>query len=98
MSRTLPRAYVTAAWSKNRFEAEEEARKYCQVLAFSGVFTDENPDAHKMQKEMEEDLLRRARFLVVCGNRITEEMKDDITIAKKAKLIVTSMEGITGYL
>ena len=22
MSRTLPRAYVTAAWSKNRFEAE----------------------------------------------------------------------------
>ena len=51
-----------------------------------------------MQKEMEEDLLRRARFLVVCGNRITEDMKEDITIAKKAKLIVTSMEGITGYL
>ena len=97
MSRTLPRAYVTAAWSKNRFEAEEEARKYCQVLAdngyipicpvlaFSGIFTEENPDAHKLQKEMEEDLLRRARFLVVCGNRITEDMKDDITIAKKAK-------------
>ena len=36
MSRTLPRAYVTAAWSKNRFEAEEEARKYCQVLAENG--------------------------------------------------------------
>ncbi len=36
MSRTLPRAYVTAAWSKNRFEAEEEARKYCQVLADNG--------------------------------------------------------------
>ena len=110
MSRTLPRAYVTAAWSKNRFEAEEEARKYgqvladngyipiCPVLAFSGIFTDENPDAHKLQKEMEEDLLRRARFLVVCGSRVSEEMKDDITIAKKSKLIVTSMEGITGYL
>ena len=52
----------------------------------------------KMKKEMEEELLRRARFLVVCGNRITEEMKDDITIEKKAKLIVTSMEGITGYI
>ena len=31
MSRTIPRAYVTAAWSKNRFEAEEEARRYCRV-------------------------------------------------------------------
>ena len=70
----------------------------CPVLAFSGVFTDETPDAHKLQKEMEEDLLRRARFLVVCGSRINEDVKDDITIAKKAKLIVTSMEGITGYL
>ena len=26
MSRTIPRAYVTAAWSKKRNEAEEEAR------------------------------------------------------------------------
>ncbi|MBQ2935903.1 MAG: hypothetical protein IJD96_06700 [Lachnospiraceae bacterium] len=110
MSRTLPRAYVTAAWSSNRFEAEEEARKYCQVLvkhgyipicpvlAFSGIFAEENADAHKLQKEMEEDLLRRARLLVVCGNRINEEVKDDITIAKKAKLIVTSMEGIICYM
>ena len=28
MSRTIPRAYVTAAWSKNRVDAEDEARKY----------------------------------------------------------------------
>lgn len=110
MSRTLPRAYVTAAWNKNRLLAEEEARLYCRilaesgyipicpVLAFSGVFTDENPDAHKVRKEMEEDLLRRARFLVVCGTKMDEEVKDDITIAKKAKLIVTSMEGIIGYM
>lgn len=109
MSRTIPRAYVTAAWSKNRFEAEEEARKYCQVLvesgylpicpvlAFSGIFDDDNSNSHKLQKEMSEDMLRRARFLVVCGNHLNEDMKDDISIAKKAKLIVTSMEGITGY-
>ena len=25
MSRTIPRAYVTAAWSKNRVDAENEA-------------------------------------------------------------------------
>ena len=29
MSRTIPRAYVTAAWNKNRVDAEDQARKYC---------------------------------------------------------------------
>lgn len=49
MSRTIPRAYVTAAWPKNRVDAEDLARKYCgelvkagylplcPVLAFSGI-------------------------------------------------------------
>lgn len=109
MSRTIPRAYVTASWSRKRNEAEEEARRYCRilvdngycpicpVLAFSGVFNEENPDSHKLQKEMSEDLLRRARFLVVCGNHINEDVQDDISIAKKAKLIITSLDGITGY-
>ena len=57
MSRTIPRVYVTAAWSKNRVEAEDEARKYCSelvkagylplcpVLAFSGIISDDDPDA-----------------------------------------------------
>lgn len=109
MSRTIPRAYVTAAWSKKKNEAEEEARRYCQilvdmgycpicpVLAFSGVFDSENPDSHKLQREMSEDLLKRARFLVVCGNRLDDVVQDDIAIAKKAKLIITSLDGITGY-
>ena len=49
MSRTIPRAYVTAAWSKNPVEAADQAKKYCSelvkagylplcpVLAFSGI-------------------------------------------------------------
>ena len=28
MSRTIPRAYVTAAWPKNRVDAEDLARKF----------------------------------------------------------------------
>lgn len=51
MSRTIPRAYVTAVWSKNPVEAEDEAKKYCRelvkagylplcpVLAFNGVIS-----------------------------------------------------------
>ena len=56
MSRTIPRAYVTAAWSKNPVEAEDEAKKYCRelvkagylplcpILAFNGVISDEDPE------------------------------------------------------
>ena len=91
MSRTIPRAYVTAAWSKNRFEAEEEARRYCRelvkvgympvcpTLSYSGVFDDKDPDACKKLREMSEDDLRRARFLVICGGVIN----DDVCLTKK---------------
>ena len=89
--------------------AKEEAKKYCSeliregylplcpLLAFDGIFSMEDTDAHKRKKEMSEDLLRRARFLVICGNRQNDEVKDDIAIAKKAKVIVTSLEGVIGF-
>lgn len=109
MSRTIPRAYLTAAWNKNLVVAKEEAKKYCSelikevylplcpVLAFDGIFSTEDTDSQKLKKEMSEDLLRRARFLVICGNKQNDEVKDDIAIAKKAKVIVTSLEGVIGY-
>lgn len=106
MSRTIPRAYVTAAWSKNPVEAEDEAKKYCRelvkagylplcpVLAFNGVISDEDPDAEKKRGEMSEDLLKRARFLVVCGEVISDEVKEEISIAKHSKVIPTTLSGI----
>lgn len=106
MSRTIPRAYVTAAWSKNPVEAEDEAKKYCRelvkagylplcpVLAFNGVISDEDPDAEKKRREMSEDLLKRARFLVVCGENISDEVKEEISIAKHSKVIPTTLSGI----
>jgi dienelactone hydrolase len=63
MSRTIPRAYVTAAWSRNPVEAVEEAKKYCRelvtagylplcpVLVFNGVIDEEDPDAEKKKRE-----------------------------------------------
>lgn len=109
MSRTIPRAYVTAAWSRNPTVAREEARRYCSeltregylplcpVLAFDGIFSEEDSDAHKRRREMSEDLLRRARFLVICGRGQNDDVKDDIAVARKAKVIVTSLEGVIGY-
>ena len=106
MSRTIPRAYVTAAWSKNKVEAEDEARKYCRelvragylplcpILAFSGIISEEDPDAEKKRREMSEDLLKRARFLVVCGKKVNDDVKEEISIAKHSKVIPTTLEGV----
>ena len=106
MSRTIPRAYVTAAWSKNRVDAEDEARKYCSelvkagylplcpVLAFSGIISDEDPDAENKRREMSEDLLKRARFLVVCGDKMNDDVREDISIAKQSKVIPTTLAGV----
>lgn len=100
MSRTIPRAYVTAAWSKNRVDAEDQARKYCSelvkagylplcpVLAFSGIIAEDDPDGEKKRREMSEDLLKRARFLVVCGKKINDDDKEQcrFLIAQRIKL------------
>lgn len=106
MSRTIPRAYVTAAWSKNRIIAEDEARKYCRelvkagylpicpVLAFSGIISENDPDAEKKRREMSEDLLKRARFLVVCGEKMNDEVREEISIAKHSKVISTTLSGV----
>ena len=95
MSRTIPRAYVTAAWNKNPVVAKEDAKQYCQelvkagylplcpILAFDGIFSAEDTEAHKRFKEMSEDLLRRARFLVICGNKQNEEEKLTIVEIKE---------------
>ena len=73
MSRTIPRAYVTAAWPKNRVDAEDLARKYCgelvkagylplcPVLAFSGIISEDDPDAEKKRREMYEYLKTLSR-------------------------------------
>lgn len=109
MSRTIPRAYVTAAWNENPVLAKEEAKTYCQalvkegylplcpVLAFDGIFPAKMEDSHKRMREMSEDLIRRSRFLVICGAVQNEEVKDDIATAKKAKVIVTTLDGVIGY-
>ena len=97
---------VTAAWSKNRVDAEDQARKYCgelvkagylplcPVLAFSGIISEDDPDGEKKRREMSEDLLKRARFLVVCGKKINDDVRADISVAKHSKVIPTTLEGV----
>lgn len=110
MSRTIPRAYVTAVWSKNRTIAEDEAKKYCNelvkagfmpvcpVLSFSGIFDPGDPDAAKRLREMSIDDLKRARILVVCGDKRSPDVMEDVSIAKAAKVPYTTLKGITDLI
>ena len=34
---------------------------------------------------------------MICGKEQNDEVNDDIAIARKAKVIVTSLEGVIGY-
>ena len=70
-------------------------RKMLQ-LAFDGIIPPDVEDAHKRRREMSEDMLRRSRFLVICGDVRNEEVEDDIAIARKAKVIVTTLKGVVG--
>lgn len=43
---------------------------------------------------MARDMLRRARVLVVCGDCIDENVKNDIAIAQRLNITATTLEGI----
>ena len=64
------------------------------MLAFSGIIAEDDPDREKKRREMSEDLLKRARFLVVCGKKINDDVKEEISIAKRSKVIPTTLEGV----
>ena len=101
-----PLAYITAAWNGNEHEDKEQAIKYCRVVyeaGFSPVcpmlfqplfLNDAIPEEHKDGIDMSRNLLRRAHVLVVCGNGISEDTKNDIAVAQRLGITATTLEGI----
>jgi len=43
---------------------------------------------------MSRDLLRRSHVLVVCGNAVDEDVKNDIAIAARLGITATTLDGI----
>ena len=101
-----PLAYVTAAWGDNEYENIELAAKYCRAvyeagfspicpLLFMPLFlNDEVPEEHKSGVDMGRDLLRRSHVLVVCGEYIDEDVKNDIATAGRLNITATTLDGI----
>ena len=101
-----PMAYISAAWGNNEFENTETAAKYCRQLYEAGYtpmcpllflpiyLNDEIAEEHKDGIDMVRDMLRRSRVLVVCGDVIDENVKNDIATAERFRITATTLEGI----
>jgi len=101
-----PFAYVTSAWSADSCDAKEEAvlccRKLyeagytpvCPALSMSEYLHRETPEEYKDMQDMAAEMLRRSRILVVCGKEKSEQVKNDIALAKRVGVAATTLEGI----
>lgn len=101
-----PMAYITAPWNGNETENTELAVQYCRMIYEVGfnpicpilhlpLFLNKSlPQEHKDGQDMALDLLRRANVLVVCGDRVSENVKNDIAIAERYRITATTLGGI----
>lgn len=101
-----PLAYVTADFSDDELEARAEATKYCRAVyeagyspicpvLFQPLFLKFNkPQEYKDSRDMANELLRRARIVVVCGGIETDNALEDIAIAERLHIPATTLSGI----
>ena len=66
----------------------------CPCMMFSRFLSESVPEQREARRDMAQQLLRRCRVLVVCGDKITEEMEAEILLAKRLRIVSTTLAGI----
>ena len=101
-----PFAYITAPWTGNTCQNKEKALRYCRqvydagftpicpMLFLTQFLNDKIPQEHKDGIDMSREFLRRSHVLVVCGDNLTEDMKNDIATAERLHITATTLDGI----
>ena len=101
-----PLAYLTAAWSGQPEIDIELAAGYCRLAYESGfspicpliylpLFLDTSvPEEHTAGIDMARDMLRRSHTLIVCGETVDEDVKNDIAVAGRLGIAATTLEGV----
>ena len=101
-----PLAYITAAWSGNHDTDTKQAAQYCREAYEAGfspvcpllylplIINNAIPEEHKSGIDIGRDLLRRSHVLVVCGDGVNEDMKNDIATAGRLNITATTLDGI----
>ena len=100
-----PLAYITAAWCGDPDTDMELAARYCRMAYEAGFspicpilylplfINDAIPEEHKNGIDMRRDMLRRSHVLVVCGDEVDEDVKNDIAVAKRLNITATTLDG-----
>jgi hypothetical protein len=101
-----PLAYITAPWGPNDIENTEDAAEYsrkvydagftpvCPILFLPLFLNDAIPQEHKDGVDISRDFLSRSHVLVVCGDTVDENMKNDIATAERLRITATTLDGI----
>lgn len=101
-----PLAYITSAWSEDIIANSEQATIYCRSVYEAGFtpicpvlflplfLNTAIPEEHKSGIDIGRNLLRRSHVLIVCGNDINEDMKNDIATAQRLNITATTLDGI----
>ena len=105
-----PLAYITAAWCGDPDTDMELAARYCRMAYEAGFspicpilylplfINDAIPEEHKNGIDMRRDMLRRSHVLVVCGDEVDEDVKNDIAVAKRLNITATTLDGTSPVL
>lgn len=101
-----PFAYVCSPYQSDTKVNIKRARDYCRKvyeagfapicphLLFTQFLTEAIPEERKDGLDMANQMLRRCRLLIVCGDEITEGMQSEILYAKRLNLPATTLDGI----
>ena len=64
-------------------------------LIYLPLFLDDGvPEEHKAGIDMARDMLRRSHTLIVCGETVDEDEKNDIAVAGRLGIAATTLEGV----
>ena len=103
---TRPLAYITATFSDEELDAKAVAAKYCRTVYEAGYspicpilfqpyfLKSSKASEYKDGRDMANELLRRSRILVVCGDADSDEVLADIALAKHLRIAATTLDGI----
>ena len=103
---TRPLAYISAPWGDDNLKNATAAAGYCRQVYDAGsspicpalfmpaFLKGVAPAEVKDRKEMSDELLKRSRILVVCGDQVNDEVKSDIALAKHCRIAYTTLDGI----
>ena len=101
-----PCAYISIPWGGNILEAVQMAddasrtayeaglTPRCPKLEFMRILNIDIPQELKDLKDMSHDILKRCTILVVCGKNMDEDVMEEIAIAKRRGLAITTLDGI----